>query len=101
MRIFDYELDVYDHKYTYDETKVMCVIGMMTDALDLDYEECAIIANAVYWHWVDGRSADEDEKYAKYPWLEFNTKEEDHYIQAYAYRVLPEFIKLYKETIKK
>ena len=101
MRIFDYELDVYDYHYTYDEMKVMLVLGVTPEAGDLDYEECAIIANAVYWHWVDGRSADEDEKYAKYPWLEFNTKEEDGYIQAYAYRVLPEFIKLYKEMIKK
>ena len=102
MRIFDYEFDVYDYRYTYDEMKVMCVIGDYGGELaaNLDYEDCVRIANAIYWHWVDGRDASEDEKYEKYPWLEFQSKEEDGYIQAYAYRVLPEFIKLYEETTK-
>lgn len=99
MKIFNRELDVYNYKYTYDEIKVLVVIGMTPEAQDLDYEDCAIIASAVYWHWVDGRDVSEDEKYAKYPWLEFKTREEDHYIQAYAERALPDFIKLYKENI--
>lgn len=95
MKIF-HDFDVYDCRYTYDEAKVMCVLGMTPEAKDLDYEDLIKIADAVYWHWVDGRTTDEDEKYKKYPWLEFESREEDGYIQAYAQRVLPEFIKLYK-----
>ena len=98
MKIFS-DFDVYDYHYTYNEMKVMVVIGCTPEAQDLDYEDCVKIASAIYWHWVDGRTADEDEKYAKYPWLEFETREEYGYIQAYAQRALPEFIKLYKETI--
>ena len=98
MKIFS-DFDVYEHNYAYNEMKVMLVLGCTPEANDLDYEDCVRIASAVYWHWVDGRTADEDEKYAKYPWLEFETREECGYIQAYAQRVLPEFIKLYKEFI--
>lgn len=98
MRLFS-DFDVYDYHYTYDEMKVMCVIGLTPEASDLNYEDCVRIASAVYWHWVDGRDASEDEKYAKYPWLEFETTEEDGYIQAYAQRALPKFIQLYKETV--
>lgn len=96
MKIFS-DFDVYERKYSYDEMKVMVVIGCTPEAQDLDYEDACCIAEAIYAHWVDGRSADEDEKYAKYPWLEFKNCEEYGYIQAYALRVLPEFIKLYKE----
>lgn len=97
MKIF-HDFDVYDCRYTYDEAKVIFLLGGMPEAEDLDYEDCMRIADAVYWHWLDGRDATEDEKYAMYPWLEFQSQEEDHYIQAYAQRALPEFIKLYKET---
>ena len=99
MKIIDYDFDVYDYNYTYDHLKVMCVIGEYGGTIsdNFDYEDLCRIAEAIYAHWIDGRTADEDEKYAKYPWLEFETQEEDGYIQAYAQRVLPEFIKLYKE----
>ena len=81
--------------------KVMCLIGCMTqDVIDLSYEDVMRIAEAVYAHWVDGQDECEDEKYATYPWLYFKSEEEYGYIQAYAERVLPEFIKLYKETTK-
>ena len=100
MVIF-HDFDVYDCRYTYDEAKVMCVLGSIPEAEDLDYEDLIKITDAVYWHWVDGRDASEDEKYAMYPWLEFQSQEEDGYIQAYAQRALPEFIKLYKEIYKK
>jgi hypothetical protein len=102
MNIFNIEFDVYDYHYTYDEMKVVCVIGSYDNVVteDLDYEDCMRISSAIYWHWVDGRDASEDEKYAKYPWLEFETREEEYYIQAYTQRVLPEFIKLYKKTNK-
>ena len=98
MKIFG-DFDVYEHKYTYEEAKVMCVIGECggTVSDNLDYEDLCRIAEAIYAHWVDGRDESENEKYAKYPWLEFETTEEEGYIQAYAYRVLPEFIQLYKE----
>lgn len=98
MRIFS-DFDVYERKYTYDEMKVMCVIGELggTVSDNLDYEDLCRIAEAVYTHWVDGVSVDEDEKYKKYPWLAFETTEEEGYVQAYAYRVLPEFIQLYKD----
>lgn len=95
MKIFS-QFDVYDHKYTYDEMKVMCLLGA-SDTFDLDYEDVCRIADAVYWHWVDGRDASENEKYEKYPWLEIMDDDEYGYIQAYAQRALSEFIKLYKE----
>lgn len=100
MKIF-HDFDVYDCRYTYDEAKVMCVLGSMPETEDLDYEDLIKIADAVYWHWVDGIDACENEKYAMYPWLELQSQEEDGYIQAYAERALPEFIKLYKEEYKK
>ena len=100
MQIFS-KFDVYEHKYTYEEMKVMFVLSRFNevDFANLDLEDCMRIAEAVYSHWIDGRDASEDEKYAKYPWLEFQTNEEDGYIQAYALRTLPKFIKLYKESI--
>lgn len=100
MKIF-IDFDVYDYQYTYDHLKVMCEIGGFCSEYDIsfDYEDLCRIAEAIYAHWIDGRTADEDEKYAKYPWLEFKNQEEDHYIQAYAQRVIPDFIKLYKECI--
>ena len=100
MKIF-IDFDVYDYNYTYEHMKVMSLVGFYSnDYMELDYEDLCRIAEAIYAHWIDGRTADEDEKYAKYPWLEFQSKEEDGYIQAYTQRVLPEFIKLYKEIIK-
>jgi hypothetical protein len=98
MQIFS-KLDVYSRKYTYDEMKVMCLIDTYHTTYNLEYEDLCCIVEAVYSHWIDGRDASEDEKYAKYPWLEFRSDEEDGYIQVYAQRVLPEFIKLYKEEI--
>lgn len=100
MKVIDREFDVYDYVYTYDHLKVMCEIGGFCSehCMSWDYEDLCRVAEAIYAHWIDGRTADEDEKYAMYPWLEFQSKEEDGYIQAYAARVLPEFIKLYKET---
>ena len=90
--------DVYEHKYSYDEMKVISVLSTIDDARQLDYEDWMYIAEAVYAHWMDGRDESEDIKYAKYPWLEFQNDQEDGYIQLYAERVLPNFIKLYKET---
>jgi hypothetical protein len=100
MKIF-HDFDVYDYKYTYDHLKVMCEIGSFCNEyqISFDYEDLCRIAEAIYAHWIDGRTADEDEKYAMYPWLEFETIEEDGYIQAYTARVLPEFIKLYCEEV--
>ena len=98
MQIFS-KFDVYEHKYTYEEMKVMCVIDVYHTTYNLDYEDLCRIVEAVYSHWIDGRDASEDEKYEKYPWLEFENDEEDGYIQVYASRVLPKFIELYKEGI--
>lgn len=115
MRIFS-DFDVYEHKYTYDEMKVMHLIDkydrkyqydkMITMYLTgnkdinseifLDYEDLCRIAEAVYAHW-----ANDDERYEEkignYPWIKVQGFEEEGYIQAYAHRVLPEFIRLYKE----
>ena len=98
MKIFS-DFDVHDYNYTYDEMKVMCVIGELggTVSDNLNYEDLCRIAEAIYAHWVDGQDECEDEKYEAYPWLDFKSEEEYGYIQAYAYRVLPEFIQLYKE----
>lgn len=100
MKVFS-GFDVYEYKYTYEEMKVMSVLPRMNldEAAGLDYEDLMCIIEAIYRHWIDGRDTSEDEKYAKYPWLEFETSEEDGYIQAYAQRVLPNFIQLYKEVV--
>ena len=98
MMIFS-KFDVYDRKYTYDEMKVMCLIDVYYTTYNLDYEDLCRIVEAVYSHWIDGRDSSEDEKYEKYPWLEFESNEEGGYIQVYAARVLPKFIELYKEEI--
>lgn len=96
MRMFS-KFNVYESNFTYDEMKVMALIVREQGADCLDYEDLVIICKAVYDHWIDGRDVSEDEKYKKYPWLEFETDMEDGYIQEYASRVLKNFIKLYKE----
>lgn len=99
MKIFS-DFDVYERKYTYDEMKVMCMLADSNDAKHLDYEDLCCIAEAIYAHWAndDERS---NEKLEQYPWLEIDDFQEEGYIQAYADRVLSEFIKLYKEKTTK
>lgn len=99
MQIFS-NFNVYNRQYTYDEMKVMNVLSRCSDVDILNYEDIMRICEAVYAHWIDGRDESEDEKYKKYPWLEFENTQEDGYIQEYAQRVLPEFIKLYIGGIK-
>lgn len=95
MKIFS-DFDVYDHKYTYDEMKVMCVLCGYDDiTADIDYEDLMLIANAIYKHWI--RDVDDDNIYIDNEWLEYHNSEEEGYIQAYADRVAPDFIQLYKE----
>ena len=100
MKVFS-KFDVYNRQYTYDEMKVMFVLSQINESNDgiFDYEDLMRITEAVYAHWIDGRDASENEKYEKYPWLEFENDAEDGYIQVYASRVLPKFIELYKEKI--
>ena len=98
IKIFS-DFDVYEHQYNYDEMKVITVLSTIDVNKELDYEDYMRIAEAVYAHWVDGRDASEDAKYKKYPWLEFQSSNEDNYIQLYAERVLPKFIELYKEVV--
>ena len=51
--------------------------------------------------FIDGIDDEElKTKYRQYPWLEFQDCEEAGYIQKYAERVAPEFIKLYLEEFK-
>ena len=82
MKIFS-SFDVYDSSFTYEEMKVMAQLTKQQGIDCLDYEDLMRICRAVYDHWVDGRDESEDEKYATYPWLEFETEEEDAYIQTY------------------
>lgn len=96
MRIFS-DFDVYEYKYNYEEMKIMSLLTEYEDARNLDYEDLCCIAEAVYAHWSNDDERSE-EKIQRCPWLEFETDEEDHYIQAYAQRVLPEFVQLYKEN---
>lgn len=93
MKIFS-DFDVYERKYTYDEMKVMNLIDYYTGDSFLDYEDLCCIAEAVYTHWANDDERDL-EKINKYHWIEIDNEEEYGYIQAYAQRVLPEFIKLY------
>ena len=98
IKIFS-DFDVYEHQYNYEEMKVITVLSTIDVNRELDYEDYVRIAEAVYSHWVDGRDTSEDAKYKKYPWLEFQSSNEDGYIQLYAERVLPKFIELYKEVV--
>lgn len=96
MKIFS-SFDVYERKYTYDEMKVMNLIAQeyQEETNDLDYEDVCRIVEAVYAHWVNDDERCQ-EKVDEYPWIEVNGSVEYGYIQAYAKRVLPEFIFLYK-----
>lgn len=95
MKIFN-NFDVYDHEYTYSEMKVMCVLCNYDDmTVDLYYEDLMLVANAIYKHWI--RDVDDDDIYIDNEWLEYHNSEEEGHIQAYADRVAPHFIKLYKE----
>ena len=91
--------DIYGKKFAYDEMIAMGILVSYAEQNDIpfDFEDFAVITEAIYAHWIEGRSDCEDEKYIKYPWLEFNGIEEDHYISKYTYRVAPEFIKLYED----
>lgn len=102
MKLFS-DFDVYTRKYTYDEMKVMCVITCICQdgPCKLDYEDVMRIIEAVYVHWANGiYDKKVKTKYQQYPWLDFKDSEEAGYIQKYAERVLPEFIKLYLEEFK-
>ena len=102
MKIFS-DFDVYSHKHTYDEMKMMCVITYICQdgSQYLEYEDVMRIIEAVYAHQIDGIDDEElKTKYQQYPWLEFKDDEEAGSIQKYAERVLPEFIKLYLEEFK-
>lgn len=102
MKLFS-DFDVYSRKYTYDEMKVMCVITCICygGPCKLDYEDVMRIVEAVYAHWINGVDNENlKTKYPQYSWLEFQDAEEAGYIQKYAERVLPEFIKLYLEEFK-
>lgn len=93
--------DIYGKKFAYDEMIAMGILVSYAEQNDIpfDFEDFAVIAEAIYAHWIEGRSDCEDEKYTKYPWLEFKSLEEDHYMSKYAYRVAPEFIELYKQEV--
>ena len=96
MRVFS-DFNVYERKYTYDEMKVMNLIAQeyQEETNELDYEDVCCIAEAVYAHWANDDERCQ-EKVNKYPWIEICGDIEYGYIQAYAKRVLPEFIFLYK-----
>lgn len=105
FHIFNFDLDVYGYKYNYEILKAAVVVSDFTVRTNtanlLDYEDICIIAEAIYAHWIDGRSKDEDEKYQAYPWLEFSSKEEEDYIQYYACEKAFDFVNLYLQQKKK
>ena len=96
MSLFS-SFDVYERRYTYDEMKVMNLIAQeyQEETNELDYEDVCRIVEAVYAHWADDEERYK-EKVDEYPWIDVNGDVEYGYIQAYAKRVLPEFIFLYK-----
>lgn len=98
MSLFNYDIDVYTYNYTYEQMKIACLIGSMSDTYDLDYEDIMYIVDAIdtMWNWNECKK----ENTNKYPWLKLESREEKGYIQAYAQRILPRLIKLYKETTK-
>ena len=105
FHIFNFDLDVYSYEYNYERLKAAVVVSDFTVRTNtanlLDYEDICIIAEAIYAHWTDGRSKDEDEKYQAYPWLEFSSKEEEDDIQYYACEKAFDFVNLYMQQKKK
>ena len=93
---FNLDMDVYGYKY---DLKVIACIERSPRARELeDYEDMAIVAEAIVNYWGDGRSADEDELYEQNGWLEIQSREEDGYVQLYAERVIDDFIDAYLEV---
>lgn len=96
---FNLNMDVYDYKYSYNHLKVVACIESSINANRLeDYEDIAIVAEAIVNYWSDGRDASENELYAQNEWLEIEPGEEDGYVQAYADRVVAKFIEAYLEV---
>lgn len=99
MKIFS-DIDVYEHKYTYDEMKVMSVLAReYSDTIiddRIDYEDLCRIAEAIYAHWANADERDQ-EKVSIFPWIEVNGFEEEGYVQVYAIRVWDMFVQLYLE----
>lgn len=96
---FNLELDVYNYKYDYNHLKVVTCIERSKSVSKLkDYEDVAIVAEAIVNYWYDGRDSSEYELYAQNQWLEIMSNEEDGYVQAYAERVVDEFIDAYLEV---
>lgn len=107
FHIFNFDLDVFSYEYNYEILKAAVIVSDFAvrhnTANLLNYKDICIIAEAIYAHWIDGRSKDEDEKYQAYPWLEFSSKKEEGYIQYYAYEKASDFINLYlqqKQEVK-
>ena len=94
------DFNVYEKQYTYEEMKVMCVLSGMPAIKNLDYEDLMHIVAAVHCFWANQEQI-EEEVFEEYPWLETESVEEEGYIQAYASRVLPYFIKEYAKENKK
>lgn len=101
LHLFSENMDVYNYPYNYDMMKIMSTLTQeFPSSLEsLDYEDMMIITEAIYAHWVDGRSDDENEKYATYPWLEFKNNQEDGYVQVYTRRIGEYMIEEYKNML--
>lgn len=87
------DFDVYSANYTYEEMKVMAVLAQCEDIQGLDYEGVCCIADAIYRQWSKNHYD------GNYVWLNFQGFEEDGYIQAYAARIAPQMIELYRQYI--
>lgn len=99
LPIFNLNMDVYDYKYSYNHLKVVACIESSKSANRLeDYEDVAIVAEAIVNYWSDGRDDSEYELYAQNEWLEIETGEENGYVQAYANRVADKFVDAYLEV---
>ena len=94
------DFDVYGKQYSYDEMKVMGVLSNMSAATNFDYEDLLRIVDSVSRHWINPTQIDKT-VYEEYPWLEVKSDDEYGYIQEYASRTLPYFIKEYAEENKK
>lgn len=96
---FSLDMDVYGYSYDYNHLKVVACIERSESVSKLeDYEDVAIVAEAIVNYWSDGRDASEDALYEQNEWLEIKSREEDGYVQAYAERVVDKFIDAYLEV---
>lgn len=105
FRIFS-DGDLSSVYYNYNEISVMYALGASGQTEGLEHYDLATITEAVWRIWCEECFEEDidditDNRYELYPWLKFENEAEKKDLKKYAERTVPDFIRLYKETVKK